>query len=264
MRKKTQGEQHANKKIIEYAKMAASTWEEFVKDDDNEKIKNYFHLRPTNSGITIVSTLPDYEMRGITGIKTKKDLFSILNNINNEYAKITSLNPERKREVMEKLQFKSRSKEKPKNILEEKIQATMINTMSKDRNLPAKLGSQNKYIHFIASELILEKGPNRVDIVGYDEKDIYLFELKKARTKKIDQVANYVNYYKQQPQIEVLKKLLANYPINPVKKFDNIKGIMVMEDADNSEGRSDWKKPAKEQGIKILFYSSSLKYRNIA
>lgn len=52
-------------KIIENAEIARVAWDEFIKDESNKRILRFFHLRPTNSGVTIVTTLDGYEMRGI-------------------------------------------------------------------------------------------------------------------------------------------------------------------------------------------------------
>ena len=140
-------------KIIRYAKMASEAWGSFIKADSKRKrICNHFHLRPTNSGVTIISTLNSYEMRGTTGIKEKERLSFILEKINRNYEVLTSLNEKKKNKAMEDLGFPQRKKIKDRN-LEEKIQATMINTMGRDRNLKGKLGSRNNIL-FVASELI--------------------------------------------------------------------------------------------------------------
>jgi len=200
-------------------------------------------------------------MRGSTGIKEKERLLFILEVISKNYEVLTSLNEKKKNEVMKNLDFPQRGKIKHRK-LEEKIQATMINTMGKDRNLKGKLKSSNN-IHFVASELIFEKSKNRVDIVGYDNKDIYLFELKKGRTKKVEQVADYVKYYSEKNKKDILRKILEHYPINPVKEFNKIKGVMVMEYAENSVGLTAWQKLAKQNQIHILFYKSALMYEAI-
>lgn len=267
MRKKTQGEQCINKKIIEYAKMATSVWKEFAKDDDNKKIKNYFYLRPTQSGINIITTLDGYEMRGLKKSRKKyltkgKELLKKLQLIKKDYKKIVALDVKTRNKSMEELGFSCRSGSGEKSKLEEKTQAIMINTMSDDDNLKKSLKAKKK-IQFVASELIFEQGKNKVDVVGYDKKDIYMFELKKSRTTKVDQVANYVKYYKKKKNSQILKELLANYPINPVKKYTDIKGVMVMEYADNSIDEQKWKNLAKQHNITILFYSSSLQYKKV-
>ena len=249
--------------IIQYAMMASRVWDRFAKGK-NALITRFFHLRPTNSGVTVISTLPGYEMRGVVNIKDEPNLLRILSNIAEDYKRITSLDETLKIEIMENdLEFSCRPKEKKDNKLEEKIQALMINTMGRDRNLAAKLGAKNSFIHFVASELIFKQGNNRVDIVGFDGQDLYFFELKKDRTTKVDQVKRYVDYYSNAPQIDTLKELLRNYPINPVADFRSIKGVMVMEDAENSTGKDKWKSLAAKNKVDILFYAAALEYKHV-
>jgi len=261
--KKLATERHAVD-IIKYAKIATQAWESFIKTDNNrQRIRNYFHLRPTNSGVTIVTTLNDYEMRGVPSIKDAEKLLIWLEKIDKGYEVLTSLNNEKKKkEIMKHLGFPKR-----KNVnnrkLEEKTQAIMINTMTKDKNLKGELSAKNP-IRFIASELIFEQGKHRIDIVGYDEQDIYFFELKKGRTKAVEQVKDYVEYYSKRDKYVVLKQLLENYPINFVKKIKRLIGVMVMEHAENSVKLKAWPELAKRNKIHILSYKHSLMYENIA
>jgi len=131
--------------------------------------------------------------------------------------------------------------------------------MSKDANLARVLGS-DKEIKFIASELIFEQGPNRVDVVGFNGKTLYFFELKKDRTTKVEQVKEYVNYYRNS---ELLKQLLSKYPINPVKEFQEIKGVMVMRHAEGSAKDKKWKSLAEKNQISIVFYSDSFSFEKV-
>jgi len=249
--------------IIKYARIATQAWESFIKVDNNrQRICNYFHLRPTNSGVTVVTTLNRYEMRGVTGIRDAEKLLILLEKIDKGYEVLTSLNEVKKKVIMQGLGFPQRGKVNDSR-LEEKIQATMINTMPKDKNLEEKLGAKN-HIRFIASELIFEQGKHRIDIVGYDEQDIYFFELKKDRTKAVEQLKDYVEYYSKKDKNTILKEILKNYPINSVKEFERLIGVMVMEHAENSIGLKAWQELAKRNEIRILFYKSSLMYENIA
>ena len=249
--------------IVKNTDMATEVWGSFIKAGNNRRrIANYFHLRPTNSGVTVVTTLNDYEMRGITGIKDREALLSILVKIEKSYRFLTCLDENKKKKHMEALHFPQRQKASAR-ILEEKIQATMIKTMSNDKNLIEKLGTKNP-IRFVGSEFIFDQGKHKVDIVGYDKQDIYFFELKKGRTTEVDQVSKYVKYYSRKDKLAILKQILENYPINPVKKIKRLIGVMVMEHAESSSGLEKWKKLAKSNGIRILFYKSSLMYEDIA
>ena len=158
---------------------------------------------------------------------------------------------------MKEIGFAKKPKEKDVAI-EEDIQALMIRSMSRDENLRIRLEAKNK-IQFVASELIFEKGKNRVDVVGFDGIDLYFFELKKGRTTKVDQVKRYVDYYSEPANLNILKTLLKTYPINPVDRFEAIKGIMVMQYAVNSD--ANWNDLAKKHRINIMFLEKSLSYR---
>lgn len=248
-----------NRSIIKNAEMATNAWIKLDKKD-RDKLKKYFHLRPTQSGITIVSTLSFLPMRGLNpnGANKISDALNFLKQKNN-YRKITQVSTENAKMFLtdkdNEFYFKSRS---GKSILEEDVQATMINYMGDDSNLKNKLRLRNK-IKFVSSELIFQQGKQRVDIVGYDKKDIYFFELKKDRTSKMNQLTDYINYYNN--HIDVLRELLSNYPINPVKRFNQIKGCMIMQYCEDKKTRTDYKKEAKNFGIKLLFYNSALSYQ---
>jgi hypothetical protein len=237
--------------------MAAELWNN-LPQENKVSLRRHFHLRPTNSGITIVSTLPFSPMRGLTDIKNKNDLLNKLNQIHDNIKNICSINEENAINVMTEIGFPEKSDTK-KKFIEEDIQALMIRSMSKDENLRSKLKANNK-IQFVASELIFEKGNNRVDIVGFDGVDLYFFELKKGRTTKVDQVKRYVDYYSDTKNFIILQDLLKTYPINPVEEFQTIKGVMVMQYAENSD-QNMWNKLATENSINILFFEKSLSYR---
>jgi len=250
---------YADKETIKYAKIAAQAWEGFVKDGDNrQRICKFFHLRPTSKGITVITTLDNCEMRGVE--KNAKNLIALLEEIDKNYEILVSLNDVKRKAIMESLKF--RSLEKASSKSERKIQATMINTMSKDKNL-SEILEANDHIRFIASELTFGQKKHSVDIVGFDGQDIYFFELKKERTEKVEQVKGYIEYYSKER--DILKQLLENYPINNVEKFSRLIGVMVMKYAENSVAKQEWQELAMKNGIHILFYKPSLIYvKNVA
>ena len=243
--------------IIGYAEMAAEIWNN-LPIENQDSLLRHFHLRPTNSGITIVSTLPIFPMRGLANIKDRNSLLNKLNEIHDNIKQICSTNGDKAITILKAIGFKKKEPTKDEYI-EEDIQALMIRTMSKDENLRIKLKANNK-IQFIASELIFEKGKNRVDVVGYDGVDLYFFELKKGRTTKVDQVKRYVDYYSDAKNLNILQELLKTYPMNPVEKFQTIKGVMVMQYAENSD-QNMWNRLATDNSIDILFFEKSLSYR---
>lgn len=245
------------KKHIENAIMAARVWNEFdgtMKD----RLKKYFHLRPTSSGVTIVSTLPVAPMRGLNNIKTEDDLRRKLKTIDDDFQQITAKKDEKAEVALKELGFKKRDGNKCVP-LEEYYQAIMINMMNKEDG--HKIFGNATPIKFVASEFIFEKGSHKIDIVGHDKKDLYFFELKKERTFKVEQVSDYVKYYSEKKSI--LDDLLSNYPINPIKfKYEKIKGVMVMRHAENSFDRKEWRQLEKKHDIKILFYKPSLEFES--
>lgn len=241
--------------IINNARTASEAWAKLSKAHQ-DKLKKYFHLRPTQSGITIVSTMSFLPMRGLTAKPVQID--EALNFLIKNFNKYTQVDQDKAKDflVNEECQFyfKSRS---GASVLEENIQALMINTMSEDKNLSRALDLTNN-IQFIASELRFEMKAQRIDIVGYDSDDLYIFELKKARTSKISQLQSYIAYYNDPIIREFLSELLENYPIYPVKAFNNIIGCMVMGYCENANARKKLIDQAKPH--KVLFYEPSIKY----
>jgi len=244
--------------ILQYAEKASEAWGILSVEDQN-KIKKYFHLRPTQSGVTLITTLSFLAMRGKDKLRTVEDIGKVLKIIAARYKEVTQDDDEMaKQVVLEILGIHEGSRDHEKD-LEYDIQARMIKHMSEDSNLARVLDSDRE-IKFIASELIFEQGPNRVDIVGFNGKTLYFFELKKDRTSKVEQVKEYVNYYRNS---DFLKQLLSRYPINPVKAFQEIKGVMIMRHAEGSAQDKKWKRLADKNQISIVFYSDSLNFEKV-
>jgi hypothetical protein len=98
--------------------------------------------------------------------------------------------------------------------------------------------------------------------VGFDGKDLYLFELKKGRTTKVDQVAKYVRTYSE--DLERTRTIMSHYPINPVKEFSDIKGVMVMQYSNNSFRTPKWKILAEEHQVQIIFFEKYLSFKPVS
>jgi hypothetical protein len=144
--------------------------------------------------------------------------------------------------------------------LEYDIQARMINHMSQDLNLAAQLKSAES-IRFVASEVILQRGPHRVDIIGFNGTTLYFFELKKDRTTKVRQVRDYVEHYSGS---ELFRKLMSLYPMISVPSYKEIKGVMVMRYAESSIHHRRWRALEEENRIQIIFYQNSLVFHSAA
>jgi len=116
--------------ILDYAKKSTDIWNSLPQEMKNS-LNMYFHLRPTNSGITIVSTIPLFPMRGITGIKSKSDLLKKLNDICDNINKIYSVDEEDVTGILKEIGFKKRGddlkEDKKEGDIEEDIQALKHN-----------------------------------------------------------------------------------------------------------------------------------------
>ena len=108
-------------KIIDYSLVANRAWTKYGDDvKGGQRIAKYFHLRPTNSGVTLISTLSNYEMRGIKGLKKEDEIIDILKKINDKYEVLTSVDDKKRNSTMGNLEFKQRGEVKDRK-LEEKI-----------------------------------------------------------------------------------------------------------------------------------------------
>lgn len=205
-------------RIYENAKAAKSIYEGLNLDNNFNKC---FHLRPTGSGITIVSTLPYAPMRGKSVSKEKLEETLLL--LNKDFRRICCEDTDKAFEVLEKLDYKKRTP--PKSDLEENIQAEFIKGL---------LSEQSDYdgVTFITSELVLADESNRFDVVGFKNGILYIFELKKGRTfSALPQVSGYVKFVKENK--DIFKRILSVYPNYSVNDFSDVKGIAVMEYAAN-------------------------------
>jgi len=230
-------------KIAANAKAAQEAWRDFV---HNKKMCECFHLRPTASGITIISTLPYAPMRGIplNAMKLKPLLDEISANIN----VLLGIDDDKSMELLDKWGFNRR---KPGGFLEENAQAFFIQGM---------ILKQEMYegIEFVASELVLADSSCRFDVVGYKNNNIYIFEMKKDRTiAGLMQTADYAKLTNENKShyLEVLK----NYPHCPIADFDNVIPVAVMKYATNSVTQLESK--AKEAGVGLWFYERSIALR---
>jgi hypothetical protein len=230
-------------KIAANAKAAQETWGSFV---HNKKMCECFHLRPTASGITVISTLPYAPMRGIplNAVNLKSMLDEISANIN----VLLGVDDEKSLKLLDKWGFKRR---KPGSFLEENAQAFFIQGMILKQKI-------YEGIEFVASELVLAGSSNRFDIVGYKDGTLYIFEMKKDReTAGLIQTAGYAKLANENKShyLEVLK----NYPHCPVADFNEVIPVAVMKYAANAVTQLENK--AKEAGVGLWFYERSIALR---
>ena len=238
------------KKICTFSAIAKEVWDQFLQNHSRPDLfRKYFHLRPTSQGITIVSTLPEAPMRGIS-TKNAEDLKNKLTLIDAALSKLVSDDPSLRKEILTSLGFKTRATQSRR---EEDAQAAFIRGMLS--NDPMYEG-----IQFVASELCLEKS-NRFDVVGLKDDTLFIFELKRNRTTLIaDQSMRYydhINQYRQE-----FDAFLSVYPTLPNISFNHVKEITVMRHAENSP-RSKWEDYSKTSTIDVWLFEESLTFDKI-
>jgi len=231
-------------KIAANAEKAKIVWNLYSHD---EKLKEILHLRPTKSGITIVSTLPCAPMRGLE--VNDIELAETLRIIAAKKATLLSANPENAKEILKNMKFKGRKND---GFREENAQAMFIKGMILKQEI-------YEGIHFVASELTLD-GDNRFDVLGYKDDVLYIFELKKDRTFDcIKQVSDYVNLVKQNNA--AFLNVLSQYPHFSVSGFSSVQGVAVMKYAANATEKLA--EEAKEKGIRLWYYEESISIRKM-
>ncbi len=224
-------------KILRNAEFASKVWNEFLISINNAEVfRKCFHLRPTASGITIVSTLPYAPMRGKN--ETKDTILNVLKKLHEKLSQLTNDAKEDSLNILKELEFKQRTNTK---ALEDNLQALLIQGLIK--NEPAYYG-----IQFIASEFNLVHD-KRFDVVGVKDTTAYIFELKKERnTHAVSQLKGYINHFNT--YIRDYESVLRVYPGATVGTLNEVKGIIVMPWSANS--KTDWEK-YKENDIDIWF-----------
>ena len=97
-------------KILHYSKIANEAWQKLKKEDQNI-LNRHFHLRPTNSGVTIVSTLDIAAMRGVRGITKSEKIVDKLQEILSKTNELYSSDDKIRKEIMKGIGFKHRQKD---------------------------------------------------------------------------------------------------------------------------------------------------------
>jgi len=230
--------------ITENAKEAKKAWKMFA---HQEKLRESFHLRPTTSGVTIVSTLPNAPMRGIE-IKAR-ELAEKLEGIVKHKELLLSVDPEKVRICLSDIGFKSR---RTTACREEDVQAMFIRGMISDQE-------SYENIKFVASELTLDR-QHRFDVVGYKDGVLFIFELKIARSfEGIGQTAQYVDFVREN-KAEFLK-VLSCYPHYSVTDFDSVQGIAVLRYAANATSKLAI--IAKKVNTGLWYYEPALSFQKV-
>ncbi len=240
------------------------------------KLKNkgllweYFHLRPTSDGITVVSNSLRYPMRGVN-VGTE-GLEKLLLELDSDAVRLLAAglleDGERERlgEVMERLGFQTReeaAKEAagPRVELQEHVQARFISGMIRG-------GAEYAGIRFLASELILPdesaEQQSRFDVVGYKDGTLYLFEIRRGReTEAYDRLSRYRAYY--EAHTADFERLLTAYPrtaCQALVSLHALRCVAVMRYAANSP--VNWQEKSTAANADTWFFESSYSFRKLS
>jgi len=255
-------------KIAQNAKTAREIWEPFA---HNKKLCECFHLRPTKSGITLVSTLPYAPMRGIS--LSAAAVTPLLNEITKKINVLLGLDTKKALALLESWNFKLREIDVYFGLDEEDAVAFLENrnfeileTVSfMEENAQAlfikgMILKQEMYegIHFVASELELAGKSSRFDIVGYKDNTLYIFEMKKGRkVAGLAQTAGYAKLINENKHHFL--SVLTHYPHCSIDNFNKIIPVAVMGYAANAVSQLTAK--AKEAEVALWFYERSITLR---
>jgi hypothetical protein len=213
--------QESINEVIKNSKFGKEEWNKIESEDVKKKFKKYFHLRPTQSGFTIVSTHPNRPMNGIQAVSKlnlKVGIENIEKAINNENIEWKKANIILLRNHNKTRGFHITQKRPNK---EYKVQANFINKLLEgSKEIKDIFGV--KELDFIGSEIILPGKKEKIDILAYGEtssgsKKIFFIEVKKAgkvsrdlKEKAFEQVQEYVDVYSKDKDFATL---IANYPM---------------------------------------------------
>ena len=236
-------------KIIQNTKVAQEVWKKYVHD---RKMCECFHLRPTGSGITIISMLPYAPMRGLCDVNPDK-LNDELKKLSGETSRLLGVDEDKASEIMVKHGFIDEEYRVKRSGVwkEDNAQALFVKGMILKHDM-------YEGIDFVASELALAGKSSRFDIVGYKDDDLYIFEMKKERPQKgFEQVAKYAAAINNNK--EIFLSVLSKSPYCPVNNFKKVHAITVMRYAENSA--TQLKNSAKKAGVGLWYYERSITLR---
>ena len=164
-----------------------------------------------------------------------------------KFKDIYSVNPDKVKDALHDLKYNT-DRKAGNSRSEAEVQAEFIQGM---------LAGQADYedIKFVASELALMQG-YRFDVVGIKEDTLYIFELKRDRTRKVGQVAEYVELVNANE--EYFRKVLSVYPNHAVGDWEKVQGVMVMAHAVNVHKTIGEK--AQDIGVEVWYFEPALRF----
>ena len=226
-----------------------------------KRLWEYFHLRPTTDGVTIVSNHPRYPMSGadITTGELKEKVLALESEV---LPLLTAEDPShRLGELVESFGFRRSARDLEEagqaRQREVHIEASFISGMIRG-------GAEYNGIEFLASELSLptsEGYPDCMEVIGYRDGTVYLFATKKGRDNAVyRQLAELKDKFNARRAD--YEKLLSAYPRTACRHnvtVHDIRCVAVMKYAAGI-GREAL---ASSNGVDTWFHETSLSFRKI-
>lgn len=174
-----------------------------LRQETPSAIKEFVDVRPTQSGLTVVSLFDWYPMRGVTiGNRDAEKARTLLGRFNEQARQLTAVSwtTEKKADLMAALGFKVEKPRGGDGFLEREVQAAIIRDL--------RVGPSSRWagdiasavgltgpVRYLTSELMWSGWagkPNRADILCLDQHGgVVVVELKRGRQRDFDQVKAY-------------------------------------------------------------------------
>jgi hypothetical protein len=225
------------KNIEEVAVQTSKIVEKYSGSD----VFRFFHLRPKETSIEIVSLLPHSPMRGI-----ETSVQSVCGKLD-KLQEILQKKNELSQEDLSGLGFKERGKE-TSTFREEDVQAAFCFQQLQNKK-------QFDGIGFVTTEFLLVEENKRIDILGAKDCSLYVFELKRERENPVyNQIERYCKELRD--NFGEYLAVLKYYPNIEASKISDVKPVAVMPWAQNHQLR-------KPQDISNWLYEESAFQDNI-
>ena len=229
-----------------------------------KRLWEYFHLRPTAEGVSIVSNHPRYPMSSAqvdTG-EIKEKLLALEAEV---LPLLTAEDPShRLGEVIDSFGFRRSARD-----LEEAGQARQreVHIQSSFISGMIRGGAEYAGVNFLASELSLPESdgyPDCFDVVGYRDGTVYLFATRKGRDMVIyNELARYREKFNANR--EDYEKLLSAYPRTACRHnvtVHDVRCVAVMKYAAGTD--TDWQGLSTQNGVDTWFHETALSFRKLS
>ncbi|MBR1496797.1 MAG: hypothetical protein IJ617_04155 [Oscillospiraceae bacterium] len=228
-----------------------------------KRLWEYFHLRPTAEGVTIVSNHPRYPMSGADAAagELKEKLLAVESEV---LPLLTAEDPSHVLgEVVERFGFRRSARD-----LEEAGQARQREVHIESSFISGMIrgGAEYAGVEFLASELSLpdpDGYPDCIEVVGYRDGTVYLFATKKGRDTAIygQLAALREKFNARRADYE---KLLSAYPRTACRHnvtVHDVRCVAVMKYAAGTG--TDWQALSSANGVDTWFHETALSFRKL-